>query len=174
MKPVLHEFPYRPHPLAAAVLLFLACCGTFVCGYLALYADRGAKGARGIELTREQLRLATGVVAVLSPIGIAALAIHLAKACRNRRRAAITADSILVPADGLSYDSADEIEIPLGEITSARREHLLEKDYVLVIVHSTGTVKLLSERFSRRRDFHAFASLLDAALQRRHVNETPL
>jgi hypothetical protein len=172
MNPVLHEFAYRPHRVATAVLLLLACGGMIVCGYLALYADRGAKSARGIELTREQLRLATGIVAVLSPIGITALAIHLAKACRNPRRAAITGDSIIVPADGLSHDSTDEIEIPLGEITSARVEHLLDTDYVLVIAYRGGTAKLLSERFSRRRDFHAFVSLLHAALAGRQINET--
>ncbi len=159
----IYQFPYRPSRLKLATLLALALGGMAVCSYFALYAEGGARSARGIELTRDQFRLLTGIIALFSPLGALALAFYLAQACRSRRRAAIAADRIYVPLDGLAYASTNEIEIPLEAIESTGIEHLGENDYVLVIVHRKGIARLLSSHFARRRDFDRFAARLSEA-----------
>jgi hypothetical protein len=159
----IHQFPYRPSRLKLATLLALALGGMAICSYFALYAEGGARSARGVELTRDQFRLLTGIIALFAPLGVLALAFHLAQACRSRRRAAIAADRIYVPRDGLTYGSTNETEIPLEAIESTCIEHLGENDYVLVIVHREGIARLLSNRFARRCDFDRFATRLHDA-----------
>jgi hypothetical protein len=164
-KPIIHEFPYRAGRLTTGFLLALACAGAVLCACFALYSQEGVRHAlRGIELTRTQFRVLTGIVAILSPVGIVPLALLFLDTFRHPRRVAFTADSVILPKPSRLGLSREEIELPFDEIRFAEIEPFMGRTKVLMMVNRAGVIYVPSNMFAARGDFEAVARGLGVAL----------
>jgi hypothetical protein len=158
-RPVVREFEYRVNRIQAAGLLLLACGGTALLAYFAVYAQGGVK-ARGIELSETVFRVLAGILAVLSPFGVGCLAASLIGSWTNRQRIAFTADSLILPEPSWHGLSTDEIEIPYADILAVSVEPYSTGTRMIVLACRSRTLMILSNMIPRRRDFNELAAEL--------------
>lgn len=170
---ILREFEYRPNRIALLVLFALACGGEGLFCYFAIYADRGVN-VNGLQLTRHQFRVSMGALAVISSVGLIALALSLKLSFIRIGRIAFTEKSIIVPKLGRLGIPSGEIEISCDEIISVSRQPFMGQTEALRIESDHGTVFLPSNMLPSREAFEASSVLLQAAFCDRAITSAAL
>jgi hypothetical protein len=156
------EFEYRPSRPQALLLFVMVCLGQALLVWFAIEEPKDPAQ----NLDREGFRRLMTGMACIAPLSVVGFAVVVWSSFFQKRRIALTADSIIVPKPRWHGMSNAEVEIPFGAITHFQIRRGPYRQDGIHLRYAGGKVAVLSIMIPTRREFEDLVATLSSRFVR--------